>query len=154
MKNFLIALLVFLCPVVASAQRYTNQQQGFAITLPGVADTSDSSGDTFAVYGINADHTVSGLVMVNSTVKIAGETAADFDSLLGSFGFNRTGCVYTNSSERCLFTTTNAKGIALHGVIMAIVGSNRSLYLVAAYSVDSAGLDAVPGQIVDSFQLL
>lgn len=159
MKNFFIAALLFLCPVVASAQRYTNTPQGFAITLPGAADTSSSDESSFSLFAINAEKTVGTVVVVsNEQIDPSTATQANYDAVVAESGLKLSGCFYpqiqNRLAERCLFTTVNAKGVPLHGTLLVVVNSKGYSYLVTAFSVDGTGLDGVPGQIVDSFQLL
>jgi hypothetical protein len=159
MKNFLIAFLLFLCPMVASAQRYTNQQQGFSITLPGVADTSSSDAESFSLSAISSDRTVGTVVVVGNTkLDPNSATAENYSAVVTNSGLVTSNCTYptiqNRLAERCSYATVNVKGVPLHGTLLLVVNDKGYLYLITAFSVDGAGVDAAPGQIIDSFQLL
>ena len=147
----------------AHAQRYTNEQQNFAVTLPGpaVVDTSDPV--MFSVSGFNSAATAGGLVVApnvkETSLPTVGNEQAYWSDLVtylkGDFTVVSCRYPYWNGASTvvCDVTGTNSSGVHLTGKMWATVHMGY-LYGVVAFVSDGSGLDTVPNDIINSFAFI
>jgi len=161
MKKFLAVLVLALCSILPlSAQRYTNQQQNFAITLPGPAHEDTSNTPVFIVSGYDPQSYVGAMVIVSNN-KVKVPTSQDEWNNLrdnttpSNVTFKE--CRYPtwngDSTIVCTFSAVNDRGVRLSGFYWADV-HNGYLYVIMAESSDGSGNDDVPSKILNSFQFL
>jgi hypothetical protein len=166
MRSRIVFALIFLLGMVSfsHAQRYTNEQQNFAVTLPGPAVVDTSDPDSFVVSGFNADYTAGGFVISPNAKTHAPDVGNEqaywsnlVDGLKGKFTIVSCTYPYWNgaSTVLCDITDTNSSGVHLTGKLWATVHMGY-LYGVVGFVSDNSGkgLSTVPKEIVNSFAFI